>query len=100
MLIGTGEAAGVGALGSADAADEERHVGIFGRQRLRLHFSGQNERRKRGDCESNCKLHGFLSTGYDRSRLRTNPKPADFFHNRIAWQPSARLSSGLAIKCL
>jgi len=56
MLIGTGEAAEVGALGSADAADEERHVGIFGRQRLRLHFSGQNERRKRGDCESNCKL--------------------------------------------
>ena len=31
MLIGTGEAAEVGALGSADAADEERHVGIFGR---------------------------------------------------------------------
>jgi hypothetical protein len=30
---------------------------------LRLHFSGQNERRKRGDCESNCKLHGFLSAG-------------------------------------
>jgi len=28
------------------------------------------------------------------------PKPADLFHNRIAWRPSARLSSGLAIKCL
>jgi len=64
MLIGTGEAAEVGALGSADAADEECHVGIFGRQRLRLQFPGQNERRKRRDCESNnCKLHEFLPAG-------------------------------------
>jgi hypothetical protein len=29
----------------------------------------------------------FSPLGADRSRLRTNPKLAEFFHNRIAWQP-------------
>ena len=87
MFVRTGEPAEIGALGSADAADEERHVGIFGRQRLRLQFPGQNRKSQAPRLQKQQLQASWISPHWVpiEFRLRTNPRqPISFIIGLLA----------------